>query len=123
VADDLARHRLARQHAAFAVMRHLRGGITGWARCCRVAGRSGGNGKQNGVPGPLQVIATVKALVIFAASLHRDDVRALLFVLGGSLIVFLAKDVLFASLAFRAKGAGSVARDLMDCAARCFATW
>jgi ABC-2 type transport system permease protein len=53
-------------------------------------------------------------LLGFAASLHIGDVPALLFVLAGSLVVYLATGVLFASLAFWARGARSFARDLVE---------
>jgi ABC-2 type transport system permease protein len=57
-------------------------------------------------------------LLIFASSLQRNDLPALLFVLVGSLMVFLATGVLFASLAFWANdahgGARSFARDLVE---------
>jgi ABC-2 type transport system permease protein len=61
-------------------------------------------------------------LLIFAASLRWGDVPALLFVLIGSLIVYLATGVLFASLAFWATGARSFARDLVEFLLT-FGTW
>jgi ABC-2 type transport system permease protein len=54
------------------------------------------------------------ALLTFQASLHWHDLPALLFVLAGSFIVFLATGVLFGSLAFWITGARSFARDLME---------
>jgi len=61
-------------------------------------------------------------LVLFAASLRWSDMPALVFVLGGSLIVFLATGILFASLAFWARGARSFARDLVEFVLL-FSTW
>jgi ABC-2 type transport system permease protein len=61
-------------------------------------------------------------LLSFKASLHWRDLPALLFVLAGSFIVFLATGVLFASLAFWVRGARSFARDLMDFLLT-FGTW
>ena len=62
------------------------------------------------------------ALLIFAASLRWADLPALLFVLIGSFIVYLATGVLFASLAFWARGARSFARDLVEFVLL-FGTW
>jgi ABC-2 type transport system permease protein len=61
-------------------------------------------------------------LLAFAASLRCGDLPALLFVLIGSLIVYLATGVLFASLAFWASGARSFARDLVEFLIT-FGTW
>ena len=54
------------------------------------------------------------ALLAFAASLRWSDAPALAFVMGGSFVVYLATGVLFASLAFWARGARSFARDLVE---------
>jgi ABC-2 type transport system permease protein len=54
------------------------------------------------------------ALLASASSLHRADLPALLFVLSGSFIVYLATAILFASLAFWFAGARSFARDLVE---------
>lgn len=54
------------------------------------------------------------ALLASAASLRWADLPALLFVLGGSLVVYLATAILFASLAFWSSGARSFARDLVE---------
>ncbi|HEY3847149.1 MAG TPA: ABC-2 family transporter protein [Acetobacteraceae bacterium] len=62
------------------------------------------------------------ALLASAASLHWSDLPGLLFVLGGSLIVYLATGVVFASLAFWARGARSFARDLVEFVLL-FGTW
>ncbi len=62
------------------------------------------------------------ALVVFAAALRPADLPALLFVLAGGFIVFLATGVLFASLAFWVRGARSFARDLVEFLLT-FGTW
>ena len=62
------------------------------------------------------------ALVIFATSLQWRDVPTLLFVMTGSLIVYLASAIVFASLAFWARGARSFARDMMEFVLL-FGTW
>jgi ABC-2 type transport system permease protein len=59
------------------------------------------------------VIVGVILLASFAA-LRWSDLPVLLFVLCGSLTVFLATGVLFASLAFWVRGARSFARDVVD---------
>ena len=59
------------------------------------------------------VIVGVILLASFAA-LQWSDLPVLLFVLCGSLTVFLATGVLFASLAFWVRGARSFARDVVD---------
>lgn len=61
-------------------------------------------------------------LLAFAASLRAADLPGVLFVLGGSLIVYLATGVLFASLAFWARGARSFARDMVEFVLL-FGTW
>jgi ABC-2 type transport system permease protein len=62
------------------------------------------------------------ALLISAASLHWGTLPALLFVLCGSLIVYLASAIAFASLAFWSGGARSFARDLVEFVLL-FGTW
>ncbi len=62
------------------------------------------------------------ALLCFAASLRWGDVPALLFVVTGGLVVYLATGVVFASLAFWARGARSFARDLVEFLLT-FGTW
>ncbi len=61
-------------------------------------------------------------LLTSAASLHWVDLPALLFVLSGSFIVYLATAILFASLAFWSTGARSFARDLVEFVLL-FGTW
>jgi ABC-2 type transport system permease protein len=61
-------------------------------------------------------------LLAGAASLRYRDLPWVLFVLGGSLIVYIATGVLFACLAFWAKGARSFARDLVEFVLL-FGTW
>jgi ABC-2 type transport system permease protein len=68
---------------------------------------------ESSAPGWGDILVGV-VLLVFAASLRWRDVPALLFVLAGGFIVFLATSVLFASLAFWARGARSFARDLME---------
>jgi ABC-2 type transport system permease protein len=77
--------------------------------------------QESAAPGWGDVVVGV-ALLACAASLHWSDLPGLLFVLGGSLIVYLATGVLFASLAFWARGARSFARDLMEFVLL-FGTW
>jgi len=61
-------------------------------------------------------------LLTSAASLHWADLPAILFVLSGSFIVYLATAILFASLAFWSTGARSFARDLVEFVLL-FGTW
>ena len=61
-------------------------------------------------------------LLVFAAALHRADLPALAFVLAGSFAVYLGSAILFASLAFWARGARSLARDLVEFVLL-FGTW
>jgi ABC-2 type transport system permease protein len=77
--------------------------------------------QESAAPGWGDVVVGV-ALLAFAASLHWSDLPGLLFVLGGSLTVYLATGVLFASLAFWARGARSFARDLVEFVLL-FGTW
>lgn len=59
-------------------------------------------------------VMTGVALLIMFADLHLSDLPMLILVLCGSLAVFLATGVLFASLAFWLRGARSFARDVVD---------
>jgi ABC-2 type transport system permease protein len=77
--------------------------------------------QESAAPGWGDILVGV-ALLIFAASLRWSDLPALLFVLGGSSIVYLATGILFASLAFWAAGARSFARDLVEFVLL-FGTW
>ncbi|MGA3400747.1 MAG: ABC-2 family transporter protein [Acetobacteraceae bacterium] len=77
--------------------------------------------QESAAPGWGDILVGV-ALLAFAASLHRGDLPALLFVSVGGFIVYLATGVLFASLAFWASGARSFARDLVEFLLT-FGTW
>jgi ABC-2 type transport system permease protein len=77
--------------------------------------------QESAAPGWGDILVGV-ALLAFAASLRWSDVPPLLFVLAGSFIVYLATGVLFASLAFWARGARSFARDLVEFVLL-FGTW
>jgi ABC-2 type transport system permease protein len=77
--------------------------------------------QESAAPGWGDILVGV-VLLGFAASLRGSDVPALLFVLGGSFVVYLATGVLFGSLAFWAKGARSFARDLVEFVLL-FGTW
>ena len=59
-------------------------------------------------------VLTGVILLVRFAGLHWSDLPVLILVLCGSLAVFLATGVLFASLAFWLRGARSFARDVVD---------
>lgn len=77
--------------------------------------------QESAAPGWGDIVVGI-VLLVFAASLRRTDLPALLFVLAGGFIVLVATGVLFASLAFWVRGARSFARDLMEFLLT-FGTW